>query len=98
MAKKVSKSKVVGLASLAGKGVFVRTVTHYYIGVLRAVYPTELELSSASWIASSGRWADALAKGVLDEVEPYQDGPVYIGRGAIIDVSIWAHALPRSQK
>lgn len=35
--------------------------------------------------------------GTLDEVEPYPD-PVSIARGAIVDATLWRHALPRTVK
>ena len=83
---------------MVNKTVFVRSFPFHYIGVLEAIYPRELVLSKVSWIADSGRWADALQNGELDEVEPYPDGPVIVPRGNICDVSLWLHQLPREQK
>ncbi len=40
----------------------------------------------------------ALKTGVLDEVEPYPEGLVVVGRGAIVDACVWPHALPREMK
>jgi len=84
-----------------GKSYYIRTVTMYIVGKLEAVYETELVLSSASWVANSGRFHDALKGGVskLDEVEPFPaDQSVIVGRGALIDATIWAHDLPKIQK
>ena len=80
-----------------GDCVFIRTVTMNFTGRISAVYPGEIVLEDAAWIADSGRFADALAKGTLSEVEPYP-GSVIVSRGAIVDVSPWAHPLPRSVK
>ena len=80
-----------------GDSVFVRTVTYHYTGKIAAIYPGEIMLVDAAWIADSGRFHTALATGALSEVEPYPAG-VVISRGAIVDVSPWAHPLPRVAK
>jgi len=69
----------------------------YYTGRVALVKASEVVLSDAAWIADTGRFADALARGTLSEVEPFI-GPVSINRGAIVDVTEWKHALPRVQK
>jgi hypothetical protein len=73
--------------------------THIDIGIIKAVGDKEIILSEASWIADTGRYHDALKGGPskLNEVEPYLDD-VIIGRGAVIDATIWGHKLPRGQK
>jgi hypothetical protein len=79
-----------------GDAVIVRTVTMYYTGRIVRVYPGELVLSCAAWIADTGRWSTALATGKLNEVEPYPgDGLCIVSRAAIVDVSPWSHPLPR---
>lgn len=80
-----------------GTNYFIRTVTFHYTGRLEAVYSKELVLSEAAWIADDGRLNDALVKGEFNEVEPLL-GNVIIGRGSIIDASVWSHNLPRKQK
>jgi hypothetical protein len=91
------KAKKVGLVALVGKRVMVRTVTHYYTGQLVAVEAQELTLLNAAWVADTRRFTACLANGLPAdaEVEPYPDGIVVIGRGALIDVCEWRHALPR---
>ena len=81
-----------------GRKVFIRTVTHYYTGMVSLVTKEEVVLTEAAWVADTGRFAEALRTGSLTEVEPYPDGPVSINRGAIVDVSVWAHDLPREQQ
>ena len=79
--------------------VFIRTVTHHYTGRLLAVFPLELVLTDAAWIAEDGRFMDAIATGEFSEVEPYPDGAeVVIGRGAIVDATVVSWPLPRAQK
>jgi len=76
-----------------GQSIIVRSVTHYYTGRVEVVTDTDVVLSSAAWIASTGRWNAALTEGKLDEVEPYPDRCV-VSRGAIIDWCEWPHDLP----
>lgn len=80
-----------------GKKYLIRTVTHYYTGRLVSVFRQELVLEDAAWIADTGRFATAIKSGKLNEVEP-MSGRVVVGRGAIIDASIWEHSLPNAQK
>lgn len=82
---------------IIGEKYLIRTVTYYYIGILKSVHEHELVLSSASWIADTGRYFDALKKGTLNEVEPII-GNAIIGRGALIDAVIWGHKTPEEQK
>lgn len=84
-----------------GKAYYIRTVTMHIVGKLDAVHGTELVLSEASWVADSGRFHDALKGGVsnLNEVEPFPaDQQVIVGRGSLIDATIWSHDLPKNQK
>lgn len=77
-----------------GATYIIRTVTMYYTGRLESVFPGELVLSDAAWIADTGRWSAALSTGKLSEVEPYP-GLCIVSRAAIVDVAPWAHPLPR---
>jgi hypothetical protein len=81
-----------------GKNYFIRTVTHHYTGTLIAVYPAELVLAKAAWIADDGRLTQALATETFSEVEIYPiDQPVIIGRGSILD-AVQIKVIPTSQK
>jgi hypothetical protein len=62
-----------------------------------AVTPQELVIEDAAWIADTGRFADAVKKAEFGEVEPFPDGRVIVGRGAIID-AVQIKLSPRSQK
>lgn len=81
-----------------GAAVFVRTVTNYYTGTVVGVDKTWLRLKDAAWVADTGRFSVALAKGELSEIEPYPDGEVLVALGAIVDVCPWQHKLPRETK
>lgn len=80
-----------------GKNVFVRTVTFYYTGHLASADDAFLRLEQAAWIAETGYWSETLAKGTLNEVEPYPN-EVLVARGSIVDVCEWKHNLPREKK
>ncbi len=71
-----------------GKVYFIRTVTHYFTGRLEWVGEKELAISSACWIADTGRFNEFLKdKNKVNEAEPFPEGStVVIGRGALIDL------------
>ena len=84
-----------------GKKVFIRGVTNYYIGEIAGFDRDDKEiiLKKASWIADTGRFADAMKSGNLGEVEPYPDDrAVLINREAIMDACEWPFDLPDKQK
>lgn len=82
-----------------GKAYLVRTVTFIYTGRLLEVTKNELVMEDVAWIADTGRWADMLKDASkLNEVEPYPEGKVIIGRGGIMDAVEWKNDLPKSQK
>lgn len=84
---------------MKNQNVFIRTVTHYFTGKVKKVTKSWIVLSSAAWIADTGRFADAFRDGTLSEVEPYPVATlVFVGRSSIVDVAIWPHPLPRTQK
>jgi hypothetical protein len=68
-----------------GQHYLIRTVTMIDTGRLVAVTPHELVLEDAAWIADTGRFAQALQSESFSEVEPFPDGRLIIGRGAIVD-------------
>jgi len=83
-----------------GGNIFIRTVTHIVVGKLLAVYPTELVVNNASWIADTGRYADSMKDfGNFSEVEPYPvDVEVIVNRSSIIDAHMTNQQLPTEQK
>lgn len=80
-----------------GKNYFIRTVTMHHVGQLEQITDREIVLSNASWVADSGRFSIALARGELDEVERFVN-PVIINRDALVDATVWDHALPTESK
>ena len=84
--------------ALVGRSVIVRTVTLYYTGKVESLTDRWLVLTDCAWVPDTGRWSGALRTGKLIEVEPYPDGAVWVNVGAIVDISEWAHPLPREVK
>jgi len=80
-----------------GKKYFIRTVTMAHTGLLEGINDKELLLSSAAWIADTGRFHDALKTGVFDEIEPFVN-PIIVNRDAIIDATVFDFELPMIQK
>lgn len=80
-----------------GKSYFIRTATFHCTGRLTAIYPQELVLEDAAWIADSGRFSAALHSGVYNEVEPFHK-PVIVARGSIVDATEITTPLPREVK
>jgi hypothetical protein len=80
-----------------GEIYLIRTVTMIDTGKLVKVTEHELLLEDAAWIADTGRFSDAIKKAEFNEVEPFPDGLVGIGRGSIIDF-VKIKKSPRSQK
>jgi hypothetical protein len=98
MKTKSENVKVVSPLSV-GTGVFIRTVTSYFTGRVVGLTRDAILLEQAAWIASTGRFADALATGALDEIEPYPAGSVVVVmKSAVVDVCEWKHALPTQVK
>jgi len=96
-----SKFAIRGLVE--GRAYLLRSVTHYYLGHLEAITPTELVLSQGSWVPDTGRyhlflqgekhWDDKV------EIEPVPDpGELIVTRSLISDHVPWPHALPREAR
>ncbi len=81
-----------------GKKYLVRTVTMYIGGVLTDVTEKELVFESASWIADTGRFNEALKNPEKNcqEVELFCY-PAIVGRGSIVDATI-VDTLPNEVK
>jgi len=84
-------------AFVIGNKYFIRTATYHVVGKLVNIYTNELVLSSASWIADSGRFNAALTNGKFEEIEPFVND-VIVSRGGIIDATEWTHELPSKVK
>ena len=77
-----------------GKDYVIRTVTMIYIGKLEKVTEQELLLSDCAWIPETSRWNEFLTGKKPVEMEPYPND-VIIGRGAILDATVYKEKLKR---
>lgn len=80
-----------------GSAYFIRTVTYFATGRVKAIVGQFLVLEEAAWIADTGRFSDAMAKGVMSEVEPV-DMDMFVNIGSITDAFPFPHKLPREKK
>lgn len=80
-----------------GDAYFIRTVTYFATGKVKAIVGNFLVLDDAAWIADTGRFREAIMKGVLNEVEPVEVD-MFVNVNSITDAFIWKHKLPREQK
>lgn len=85
------------LPFVIGKAYFIRTVTYFATGRVKEIVGQFLVLEDAAWIADTGRFSDALAKGVMEEVEPI-GGDMFINTNSITDAFPWSHKLPLEKK
>ena len=74
----------------------IRTVTYHLVGTVIRRSDGFLHLKNASWVADSGRFGEALAKGTLAETEYV--GDAFVNIAAIVDAFPWTHALPTQSK
>ena len=80
-----------------GQPYLIRTVTMIDTGILVSVGEHEVILRGAAWIADTGRFSAALDSCEFSEVEPFPEGLVAIGRGAIIE-AVRIKKSPRAVK
>lgn len=80
-----------------GSAYFIRTVTYFATGRIKAIVGNFLVLEDAAWIADTGRFREAIMKGILNEVEPVEV-EMFVNVGSITDAFPWTHKLPREQK
>jgi hypothetical protein len=81
---------------LIGKKLLIRTVTYFSVGKVEQVEDGFIKLSTASWVADTGRFHQAITNGKLNEVEPV--GEMYVSLGSVVDMFPWNHDLPTEQK
>lgn len=80
-----------------GNAYFIRTVTYFATGKVKAIVGNFLVLEDAAWIADTGRFREAIMKGILNEVEPVEVD-MFVNVSSITDAFVWTHKLPREQK
>ena len=97
LAQAVPQSPTDAHPYVIGKWYAIRTLTMIQTGKLEAVHQKELVLSSAAWIADTGRWMQFCQnpENAL-EVEPFANN-VIVSRSNIIDASQIVEFLPNQK-
>ena len=97
-------SKMIGCGETAtrcpaeiGSAVLIRTVTYHLLGRVTEIIGSWVRLEDACWVASSGRWNNALETGELAEVEVMPDGCL-VNLDTAVDITPWNHDLPDETK
>lgn len=70
---------------IIGGNYLIRTVTMTLAGKIVKVFSNEIELTDASWVADTGRFAEAINTSKFEDVEKPQKDKVIVGRNAIVD-------------
>lgn len=86
------------LDEFIGKKLFIRTVTYHIVGEVKNRIGNLFELKSASWIADSGRFSDAIKNGFSDSAEIEPVGQMYLNIETIVDMFPWKKDLPTKQQ
>ena len=95
----IQEASIDAFEDFVGKDIFVRTVTMAYTGHVEWVKGTWMKLTSAAWIADTGRFSDLVLKGKPStslEVEPM--GTTVINTATFMDISLLQMSLPLDQK
>jgi hypothetical protein len=92
---------VQALPFKVGENYFIRTVTYHLTGKVKDIVGKFLVLEKCSWIADSGRFSDAMEKGIDKqenaEVEPFSHD-VFVNSDSITDAMVYPYTLPDEQK
>lgn len=80
-----------------GDKLLIRTVTMIQLGVVKSIGRDFIVMDDGGWVADTARFSETLASGKLNE---FERAPSWflVGRGAIVDVYPWAHAIPKETK
>jgi len=95
--EKLGDSKEINsYEDLVGSAYYFRTVTYHLVGKIKKIVGRFAYLESASWVADSGRFMNAIKDGTLNEVEP--TGVAFVNLDTVTDFFPWKHSLELEQK
>jgi hypothetical protein len=91
--------KVTPLPFGPGDAILIRTVTMIQLGRVTSIGNDFIVLEGGGWVADTGRFSELLA-GKWSDSSEFERAPSWmlIGRGAIVDVFPWTHAIPEKTK
>ncbi|MGV8131105.1 MAG: hypothetical protein ACP5N7_03320 [Candidatus Pacearchaeota archaeon] len=88
--------EIFSYEDLVGGKYYFRTVTYHTVGEVKKIVGRFAYLKSASWVADSGRFMNAIKDGTLNEVEPV--GDAFVNLDTVVDFFPWKHTLKIDQK
>lgn len=88
--------EIFSYEDLVGGAYYFRTVTYHLVGKVKKIVGRFAYLESASWIADSGRFMNAIKDGTLNEVEPV--GVAFVNLDTVTDFFPWKHSVKLEQK
>jgi len=91
-----SSYQIDSLSDFIGKKLFIRTVTYHLTGEVDKIVGKLFHLKTASWVADSGKFSEAIKNGTLSEVEYV--GEAWVNIDTIVDIFPWNHKLPKETK
>ena len=91
------RTERVPLPFKVGDAILIRTVTMIQLGRVLAIGRDFITMEDGGWVADTARFSTMLEKGTMNEFERAPDW-FLVGRGAIVDVYPWKHALPKDTK
>lgn len=68
---------------VVGEAYHVRTLSHEFKALLRAIDDLELEFTACEWVEDSGRLYDRITLGAHNEIPEPIDGPFLVGRNTV---------------
>jgi hypothetical protein len=94
--KKATKT-TAALPFKVGDKIVIRTVTMIDVGRVASIGPDSITLEDGGWIADTGRFGEMLTNGTITE---FERAPSWflVGRGAVVDIFPWSHAIPEKSK
>lgn len=81
-----------------GNNYFIRTVTHYQVGLYVGTIDGFAILDNSAWVADTGRWSECLKSGKLNEVEWIPNCRTRVNLGSVVDIYDWPNKLPTETK
>lgn len=92
------EAKYRKVTDFIGTDIFIRTITMFYTGHVEAVDGKFVVLSSAAWIADTGRLANFMEGNPTEAMEVEPMGDTMINLDVVLDISPLKMSLPVTQK
>lgn len=87
------------LDDLIGQKYLFRTVTYHMVGLVKKRIGNFLVLDTATWVADSKRFNEALSNGFDSDAElEYAGNGVLVNLDSVVDAFPWKHALPTTSQ